>query len=57
MAGVSAAYMSHTLFTNLRWEKDEYNFFRERRDRGLRESLHGMQDRYRKHPPVYYDKK
>ncbi len=55
-ASVSAAYMSHTLFTNIRWEKDEYNFFRERRDKGLRDSLHGMQDRFRKHPPVYYDK-
>lgn len=27
-------YISHTLFTNLRWEDDEYNFFKERRDRG-----------------------
>lgn len=54
---VSAAYMSHTLFTNLRWEPDEYNFFRERRDQGLRDSLHGMQDRYKKNPPKYYDKK
>ncbi|RLC91955.1 MAG: enoyl-CoA hydratase/isomerase family protein [Chloroflexi bacterium] len=27
------AYISHTLFTNLRWEDDEYNFFKERRDR------------------------
>lgn len=28
------AYISHTLFTNIRWEDDEYNFFKERRDRG-----------------------
>ena len=27
-------YISHTLFTNLRWEPDEYNFFKERRDKG-----------------------
>lgn len=27
------AYISHTMFTNLRWEADEYNFFKERRDR------------------------
>jgi enoyl-CoA hydratase len=27
------AYISHTLFTNLRWEDDEYNFFKERRNR------------------------
>ena len=45
-AGVSAAYMSHTLFTNLRWEQGEYNFFKARRDKGLRESLHGMHDRF-----------
>ncbi len=53
---VSAAYMSHTLFTNLRWEPDEYNFFKERRDQGLKDSLHGMQDRYVKNPPKYYSK-
>ena len=45
-ASVSAAYMSHTLFTNLRWEPDEYNFFKQRRDKGLRESLHGMHRRF-----------
>ncbi|MCX5999602.1 MAG: enoyl-CoA hydratase/isomerase family protein [Chloroflexi bacterium] len=56
-ASISAAYMSHTLFTNLRWEADEYNFFRERREQGLTDSLHGMQDRFKKNPPVYYDKK
>ena len=56
-ASISAAYMSHTLFTNLRWEADEYNFFRERREQGLKDSLHGMQDRFKKNPPVYYDKK
>jgi len=27
------AYISHTLFTNLRWEPDEYNFFKERRNK------------------------
>ncbi|MCX5999712.1 MAG: enoyl-CoA hydratase/isomerase family protein, partial [Chloroflexi bacterium] len=27
-------YISHTMFTNLRWEPDEYNFFKERRDKG-----------------------
>lgn len=45
-ASVSAAYMSHTLFTNLRWEPDEYNFFKQRRDKGLKDSLHGMHDRF-----------
>ena len=55
-ASVSAGYFSHTLFTNLRWEPDEYSFFKERRDQGLKDSLHGMQDRFTKHPPKYYDK-
>ena len=55
-ASVSAAYFSHTLFTNLRWEPDEYSFFKERRNQGLKDSLHGMQDRFTKHPPKYYDK-
>jgi len=48
-ASVSAAYMSHTLFTNLRWEPGEYNFFKQRRDKGLKESLHGMHDRFVTH--------
>jgi enoyl-CoA hydratase len=56
-ASVSAAYFSHTLFTNLRWEPDEYSFFKERRNQGLKDALHGMQDRYTKHPPKYYGKK
>lgn len=42
----TTAYISHTLFTNVRWEADEYNFFRERRNRGTREALHGRDDRY-----------
>jgi enoyl-CoA hydratase len=41
------AYISHTLFTNLRWEDDEYNFFKERRDRGsAREAFEQRDKRY-----------
>ncbi|MBI2934112.1 MAG: enoyl-CoA hydratase/isomerase family protein [Chloroflexi bacterium] len=44
---VSVGYLSHTLFTNLRWEPDEYNFFKHRRDKGAREGFHGVHGRYR----------
>jgi len=41
------AYISHTLFTNLRWEDDEYNFFKERRDKGsAREAFKQRDKRY-----------
>jgi enoyl-CoA hydratase len=40
------AYISHTLFTNLRWEPDEYNFFKERRDKGAKEAFHKRDERY-----------
>src|SRR4030042_7084779 len=40
------AYISHTMFTNLRWESDEYNFFKERRDKGAKAGFHGRDERY-----------
>jgi len=41
------AYVSHTLFTNLRWEDDEFNFLKERRDRGgAKHAFHGRDQRY-----------
>ncbi|MBL7119837.1 MAG: enoyl-CoA hydratase/isomerase family protein, partial [Dehalococcoidia bacterium] len=39
------AYISHTLFTNLRWEDDEYNFFKERRDKGSARDAFKERDR------------
>jgi enoyl-CoA hydratase len=41
------AYISHTMFTNLRWEPDEYNFFKERRDKGAKAGFHGRDERYK----------
>ena len=38
-------YISHTLFTNLRWEDDEYNFFKERRDKGSAKEAFKERDR------------
>ena len=39
-------YVGHTLFTNLRWEPDEYNFFKERKEKGPKAGFHGRDDRF-----------
>ena len=39
-------YIGHTMFTNLRWEEDEYNFFKERREKGTKAGFHGRDARY-----------
>lgn len=39
--------ITHTMFTNLRWEPDEYNFFKERRDKGVKEGFKGRDERYK----------
>jgi enoyl-CoA hydratase len=44
--GFTQAYIMHTLFTNLRWEEDEYNFFKQRRDKGAKAGFHGRDTRY-----------
>lgn len=44
--GLVQAYLSHTLFTNLRWEPDEYNFVKERKRKGVREGIHKRDERY-----------
>ena len=38
-------YVGHTLGTNLRFEPDEYNFFKHRRDEGARDAFHSR-DRF-----------
>jgi len=40
------AYITHTLFTNLRFESNEYNFIRQRKDEGTRAGIHKRDDRY-----------
>lgn len=40
------AYMTHTLFTNLRWEPGEYNFVRQRKYEGVRTGIHKRGERY-----------
>ena len=46
--GWSQGYLTHTLFTNLRFETDEYNFVRQRKDEGTRTGIHKRDDRYMK---------
>jgi enoyl-CoA hydratase len=38
----------HAMATNVRWEQDEYNFVRERRERGAKEAFHELHDRFRR---------
>ena len=45
-SGLSHAYITHTLFTNLRFEPDEYNFVKSRKDKGTREGIHKRDERY-----------
>ncbi len=40
------AYVSHTMFTNLRYEPDEYNFFKQRRDKSTKTAWQGRDKRY-----------
>jgi enoyl-CoA hydratase len=39
--------LAHPLFTNLVWRDDEFNFFRERNERGAKEALAELQKRWR----------
>jgi len=45
-SGLIQGYVTHTLFTNLRFEPEEFNFFRERRNLGTRDAFHTRDDRY-----------
>lgn len=44
--GFSQGYLTHTLFTNLRWEEDEYNFFKVRRAGGAGSAIKSRNRRY-----------
>jgi enoyl-CoA hydratase len=39
-------YVVHALSTNIRYEEDEYNFMKKRRDEGVRNASHGREERY-----------
>jgi hypothetical protein len=34
------AYITHTMFTNVKHEPGEFNFFRERREKGAKAAFH-----------------
>ena len=39
-------YVMHALSTNIRYEQDEYNFMKKRRDEGVRSATHQREERY-----------
>ena len=45
-SGLIQGYVSHTLFTNMHFEPDEFNFFKSRRDAGTRSAFHARDERY-----------
>ena len=49
--GISSAfgqgYIGHTLFTNIRYEPEEFNFIKRRRDVGMREAIRERDARYK----------
>jgi enoyl-CoA hydratase len=47
-AALTQGYIGHSYFTNISFESDEYNFFKERRDRGAKAGFHERDARYSK---------
>jgi len=43
----ATAYWSHSMMTNMQWEPDEYNFYKERRDQGVTKAAHGKDEFYK----------
>ena len=46
LQGIDIHHMGHTMFTNLRWEEDEFNYFRERREQGAKEAFRKRDARF-----------
>lgn len=44
----TTGYVHHTLFTNIRWEPDEWNFFKERKNKGAKNAFHDRDARFNK---------
>jgi enoyl-CoA hydratase len=49
-------YVIHALSTNIRYEEDEYNFMKQRRDGGLRKATHEREGRFESGRPAPEDK-
>ena len=45
-AGYTAGYIGHTLQTNIRYEPDEFNLFKAKKDKGLKEAFTEREERY-----------
>jgi enoyl-CoA hydratase len=48
--GMDLHQVGHTLFTNIRWEEDEFNYFRERREHGHRTAYQARDEHYTAQP-------
>jgi len=46
LAGIDIHRIGHTLFTNIRWEDDEFNYFKERRNKGAKEAFKARDESY-----------
>ncbi|MBN1177171.1 MAG: hypothetical protein JXA51_05780, partial [Dehalococcoidales bacterium] len=44
--GFTNHWMMHTMGTNIHFEEDEFNFFKARRDMGVREAIHARNKYY-----------
>ncbi len=44
--GLTHSYIMHSLQTNITFEQDEFNFFKQRRDQGTKDAAHGKHDFY-----------
>ena len=49
-------YVMHSLATNIRYEPDEFNFMKAKRDKGVRGASHGREDFYKKDLDAAVDK-
>jgi enoyl-CoA hydratase len=45
-AGLSNHFLAHTMGTNIHFEEDEFNFFKARRDMGVRDAIHARNKLY-----------
>jgi len=46
LAGFDIMGFTHTMGTNVHWYPGEYNYFKERRNKGARAGFHGLHDQF-----------
>jgi enoyl-CoA hydratase len=44
--GLTSSYVMHSFQTNIKYEPDEFNFFKARRDMGVRDAIHARNEYY-----------